>query len=315
MPVALCALSHSPLYGIADPGNATLAQVNEGLDHLRGFVREFDPELTVVFGPDHFNGVFYDMMPAFCIGRAAISVGDWGTAEGALPVDREAAGLLTDAALRSGIDVAQSERLYVDHGMTQPMEFLFGKSFTQPIVPIFINAVGLPLGPMQRVRLLGEAVGNEIAKWDRRVLLVASGGLSHDPPVPRLAEASPEIVARLIDGRNPTKEARAIRQQRVIEAGKAHAAGSSPYRDVNPAFDRKTLDLLSSGELEQFDAWTNEWIEVEGGHSGHEIRGWVAAFAALRAVGSYRVTDRRYWPVREWMTGFAMATAQLEVNR
>ena len=27
--------------------------------------------LVVVFGPDHFNGFFYELMPAFCIGTAA----------------------------------------------------------------------------------------------------------------------------------------------------------------------------------------------------------------------------------------------------
>lgn len=312
MTVALCALSHSPLFGIADPGAATLGEVHAGLGRLREFVREFDPELTVVFGPDHFNGVFYDMMPAFCIGREAISVGDWGTREGALPVDRAAAQRLTQAVLDAGIDVAQSERLHVDHGMTQPMEFLFGKAFVQPLVPVFINAVGLPLGPMQRVRLLGEAIGREVARWNRRVLLVASGGLSHDPPVPRLADAPPDMAARLVDGRNISKEARALRQQRVIDAGKAHADGTGGFQDINPVFDQRVLALLRSGSLEQFDAWTNAWVEAEGGHSGHEIRSWVAAFAALRAVGRYRVDNEWYWPVREWMTGFAMASATLE---
>ena len=31
----------------------------------------FTPDLVVVFGPDHFNGFFYELMPAFCIGTAA----------------------------------------------------------------------------------------------------------------------------------------------------------------------------------------------------------------------------------------------------
>ncbi|WP_234195670.1 3-carboxyethylcatechol 2,3-dioxygenase [Pseudacidovorax sp. NFM-22] len=312
MTVALCALSHSPLYGIAEPAAGVLAEVDAGLRHLQAFARAFDPEVTVVFGPDHFNGVFYDMMPAFCIGRAATAVGDWGTREGPLAVDRAAASRLTQAVLDSGIDIAQSERLVIDHGIAQPMEFLFGKGFMQPLVPVFINAVGLPLGPMQRVRLLGEAVGREVARWNRRVLLVASGGLSHDPPVPRLADATADVAARLIDGRNPTPEARALRQQRVIEAGRTHAQGHGHYQEVNPAFDRKVLDLLSTGALEAFDVWRNEQIETEGGHSGHEIRAWVAAFAALHAIGPYRMTHRGYWPVREWMTGFALACAELE---
>ncbi|KQW64881.1 3-carboxyethylcatechol 2,3-dioxygenase [Variovorax sp. Root411] len=312
MTLALCALSHSPLFGINDPGPETINGVVAALDEMRDFVRDFDPEITVIFGPDHFNGVFYDMMPAFCIGSGAVSVGDWGTEPGPLPVDHTAARQLVRAVLEAGVDVAQSERLHVDHGVTQPLEFLFGKHYTQPIVPIFVNAVGLPLGPMQRVRMLGEAVGAELTSWGRRVLVIASGGLSHDPPVPRLEGASAEIAARLIDGRNPTLEARAQRQRRVVEAGKAHALGDSSFQKINPEFDAQVMDTLASGQLKDADAWTNEWIESSGGHSGHEIRAWLAAFAALSTSGAYRVTNRWYWPVDEWMTGFGMMTALQE---
>lgn len=309
MTLALCALSHSPLFGINDPGPETLGGVTAALDAMRSFVRDFDPGITIVFGPDHYNGVFYDMMPAFCIGSGASSVGDWGTEPGPLPVDRAAARRLTRAVLDAGVDVAQSERLHVDHGITQPLEFLFGKGSTRPVIPVFVNAVGLPLGPVQRVRLLGEAIGREVGSWDQRVLVIASGGLSHDPPVPRLEGAPPEVVARLIDGRNPSPEARAERQRRVIQAGKAHAQGDGSFQQINPEFDALVLDTLASGRLADADGWTNDWIQRSGGHSGHEIRAWLAAFAALSARGSYRVTHRWYWPVKEWMTGFGMMTA------
>ena len=309
MTLALCALSHSPLYGISNPGAPTLAAVDCALDAMRGFVKDFAPELTIVFGPDHFNGVFYDMMPPFCIGAGAQGVGDWGTSAGPLPVDREAARQLVRAVLDGGLDIAQSERLQVDHGIVQPLDFLFGSPLAQPIVPVFINSVGLPLGPVHRIRLLGELIGREAATWNKRVLLIGSGGLSHDPPVPRFDEALPEVRARLIDGRNPTAEMRALRQQRVIEAGQSHAAGGTAYQPVNPVFDNLVLDVLASGDLRQVDGWSNDWIQREGGHSGHEIRAWIAAFAALSAVGPYRVTQRSYWPVKEWMTGFALTCA------
>ena len=41
------------------------------LDSCAAALRAFDPDLVVVFGPDHFNGFFYELMPAFCIGTAA----------------------------------------------------------------------------------------------------------------------------------------------------------------------------------------------------------------------------------------------------
>lgn len=312
MPLALCTLSHSPLYGINDPAPDTLDAVHAAFDRTRDFVRDFDPDITIVFGPDHYNGIFYDMMPAFCIGSGARSVGDWGTEPGPLPVERPSARRLVSAVLNDGIDVAQSEEMHVDHGIAQPLEFLFGKHYTNPVIPVFVNAVGLPLGPMQRIRLLGESIGRELVSWNKRVLVVGSGGLSHDPPVPRLDEATPEVLARLIDGRNPSPELRAERQRRVIEAGQAHSAGDTSYQEINPDFDATIMNTLANGAVSETDLWTNDWMEKAGGHSAHEIRTWVAAFAALSTAGHYTVTDRWYWPVREWMTGFGMITAVQE---
>lgn len=312
MTLALCCLSHSPLYGVLDPDKAVIDEVRQSMALLRDFATRFDPEVVVVFGPDHFNGVFYDMMPAFCIGAGAESIGDWNTTEGKLNVDAARARALAATVLDDGIDVALSERLYVDHGIAQPLEFLFEDHAARSIVPIFINAVGAPLGPMQRVRLLGESVGRAVASWNKRVLLVGSGGLSHDPPVPRFADASPDVRERLISGRFPSAEAREARQRRVIAAGQAHANGDTTYRAINPAFDAQVLDLLASGRLQEMDRWSNNWIEETGGHSAHEIRAWLAPFAALGASGRYNVVHRAYWPVKEWMTGFGVIAATLE---
>ena len=41
------------------------------LDSCAAALHAFNPDLVVVFGPDHFNGFFYELMPAFCIGTAA----------------------------------------------------------------------------------------------------------------------------------------------------------------------------------------------------------------------------------------------------
>ena len=309
MPIALAALSHAPLYGSYNPDEKTTAEVDAAFDETRAFVRDFDPELTVIFGPDHYNGIFYDMMPPFCIGAGATSVGDWGTDPGPLPVDHDAARSLLAAVLNDGIDIAQSEEMHVDHGISQPLEFLFGKGYTNPIIPVFINAVGLPLGPMKRIRLLGEAIGRELATLNKRVLIVGSGGLSHDPPIPKLEGATPELVARLIDGRNPSQELRDAREKRIYAAAEAHAFGERTARDINPEFDALVMSTLASGKLDTVDGWTNEWFEKDGGNSAHEIRTWVAAYSALSAAGAYQVKSSYYWPVQEWMTGFAITTA------
>ncbi|MFC7511960.1 hypothetical protein ACFQV4_23045 [Streptomyces thermocarboxydus] len=100
----------------------------------------------MVFGPDHFNGQLYSLITPWVIGAAAEGVGDYGTTAEA-PVDADAARALHAAVLAEGIDIGRSERMTVDHGIVQPLDFVFGKDFAQPIVPVFVNAIGLPSPP------------------------------------------------------------------------------------------------------------------------------------------------------------------------
>ena len=289
MPMALCAMSHSPLMGRNDPAQHIIDEVEATFADARSFIAEFDPELVVIFAPDHYNGVFYDMLPPFCVGRAATSVGDYGTEEGALDVDADAANLIARGVLASGVDTAISEKMVVDHGFAQALQLLVGSITARPTVPIFINCVGEPLGPVRRIRLLGTAVGRAVATLNKRVLLVGSGGLSHDPPVPRFDTATAQVRARLIDGRDATPAERAAREQRVIDAGSDFAAGTATMQPLNPDWDRHLLDVLASGNLEQIDDWTVDWFVEQAGHSAHEVRTWIAAYAAMAAVGPYVV--------------------------
>jgi 2,3-dihydroxyphenylpropionate 1,2-dioxygenase len=296
--------------GRSEPATGVSARVEAAIDQARAFVRGYDPELVVLFGPDHYNGFFYDVMPPFCIGAAAESVGDYGMPNGLLSVEAEAARSLARKVLAAGVDIAVSERMRVDHGFTQPLEMLLGAIDTVPVIPVFINCVAEPLGPVARIRLLGETVGRSVAAWNRRVLLVGSGGLSHDPPVPQLAGAPPDVAERLVAGRNPTAEERAAREAKVVEAAAAFAAGMSDLLPLNPAWDTALLDVLASGELEQIDDWPNDWFVEQAGHSSHEVRTWIAAYAALGSAGRYEVETSFYEPIPEWIAGFGLTTAR-----
>jgi 2,3-dihydroxyphenylpropionate 1,2-dioxygenase len=309
MSLALCALSHTPVMGVHQPADDVVARVEAALGDARTFIADVDPDLVIVFAPDHYNGFLYDAMPPFCIGAQATAVGDYGTSAGPLPVDRDTARTLASAVLDAGVDVAFSERMTVDHGCAQPLDLLFGGIDTVPVVPVFINCVAEPLAPVSRVRRLGEAVGRVAATLDRRVLLLGSGGLSHDPPVPRLSEAPPEVAERLISGRNPTPEVRAARQARVFDAALAYAAGTSDLMPLNPDWDRRFLAVLAAGDLTEIDSWTNESFVQEAGHSSHEVRTWLAAHAALGAAGPYEIRSIFYEAIPEWIAGFGITTA------
>ncbi|MEV7085535.1 3-carboxyethylcatechol 2,3-dioxygenase [Streptomyces sp. NPDC093085] len=315
MTAAAVGLSHSPLIGKNDPVPEVLAAVDEAVGQARSFVRDFDPELVVLYAPDHYNGFFYKEMPPFCLATDAQAIGDFGSSSGPLSVDHGAARALARGVLDRGIDLTVSARMTVDHGFVQPLEVLFGGIDQVPVVPVFVNGVATPLGPVSRIRALGRAVGQAAADLGRRVLFLGSGGLSHDPPVPVLDGAPPRVADALIEGHPPTPEQRARGEQRVVQAGRDYAAGSTSMIPINPAWDNLVLDTLESGRLADVDAWTVEWMGTEGGGSAHEVRTWIAAFASLAAVGEYRMTSRFYTPVPEWIAGFAVATAQQEPSR
>ncbi|MEU9886340.1 3-carboxyethylcatechol 2,3-dioxygenase [Sphaerisporangium sp. NPDC051011] len=309
MTAAAVGLSHSPLIGKNDPAPEVVAAVEEAVEGARSFVRAFDPELVVLYAPDHYNGFFYKEMPPFCLATEASAVGDFGSSAGPLSVDAEAARSIAGGVLERGVDLTVSARMTVDHGFVQPLEVLFGGIDKVPVVPVFVNGVATPLGPVSRIRALGTAIGQVAAALDRRVLFLGSGGLSHDPPVPVLDGAPPRVADALIEGHPPTAEQRARGEERVVQAGRDYAAGSTRMIPINPAWDNQVLDTLESGRLADVDSWTVEWMGAEGGGSAHEVRTWIAAFASLAATGDYRMTSRFYAPIPEWIAGFAVATA------
>lgn len=302
-------MSHSPLLNLPGPPRDLLDEIDAALAQAREFVTEFDPELVVIFAPDHYNGFFYKLMPPFCISTAAHGVGDYGTHAGPLDVPDAIAGACAEAILGAGVDIAISACTDVDHGTVQPLEKLFGDPTARPVVPIFINSVATPLGPLQRSRILGAAVGNYLSTLDQRVLVVGSGGLSHDPPVPTLATATPEVLERIVGGRPMTCGQRTARQAAMIAAAEDLVTGRSDRQPINPAWDHRFLEIVDSGRLTDLDNWSNSFIAHEGGHSAHEIRTWVAAFAALGAGGRYKTEVRYYQPAAELIAGFAIRTA------
>ena len=302
-------MSHSPLLNLPGPSRDLLDDVNAAIAQARLFVQEYDPELVVIFSPDHYNGFFYKVMPSFCIGMRATGVGDYGTHLGPLNVPEAIAADCAKAVLGSGVDVAVSASMDVDHGTVQPLEKLFGDATSRPVIPIFINAIAVPLGPLHRCRALGAAVGNYLATLDKRVLVIGSGGLSHSPPVPTLATAGPAVLQRIVHGEPMTSEQRKARQTVVIDAAKSFAGGESDLQPLNPVWDHQFLEIIDEGRLDELDSWSNSFVMYEGGGSAHEIRTWIAAFAALATSGPYETTERYYKPAAELIAGFAIRTA------
>lgn len=307
MIVGCVCLSHSPLRDRNRPNRQTEERFNAALTKAAGFVRSIEPDLTIVFYPDHLNGFSYRNLPPFCIGIQATSIGDYGTATGRLDVPEERSAALARAVLYGGVDTAISHDMHVDHGGVQPIEWLSEFYAVSRVIPIFVNCASPPLPRFARVRALGSAVGEWAMKAPERILVVGSGGLSHDPPIPALATAAPDVRERMVKGHSLNHSQRLTRQNRAYLEGAAMAAGRSALLKPDAAWDRQLLDAFEAGELTFLDDHSDEAIGSAGGRGGHEARTWIAALSTL---GPGYSTDELFSEViDEWITGMGILTA------
>jgi 2,3-dihydroxyphenylpropionate 1,2-dioxygenase len=305
MPLAVVCASHTPLMHRGPVTAGTEDRVTAAIQNLAEFVQDYRPDYVIQFSPDHFNGFLYDMMPPFCIGAGAVSLGDWGGATGPLDVPEQTALALAEHLRADCFDIALSYRMSVDHGFVQIWQEMLGDFRALPIIPIFVNGAAPPLPTYHRVRRLGESVGRFAVGSGNRVLLAASGGLSHDPPVPSIGDADTELRERLINGRNPAQEARRVREERTLELGTLAAAGKGPCMPLNPEWDTEFMAMLRGGNVVRADALNTDNVRAVAGRGANEALCWVAAFGALSVAGPYTVESEFYEAIPGWIAGFA----------
>jgi len=308
MIVGSVCMSHSPIMDRNRASPDAERRFWDAIGKAAGFVAEAAPDLVVVFHPDHVNGFFYKLLPSFCIGIEGVSLGDFGTVAGRLDIPEGRAWSCAEHALKEGVDVAISYRMEVDHGGAQPIELLSAGFPLTRMIPVFVNCALAPRPTMARVRALGQAVGRWAAACPEKVLIVGSGGLSHDPPIASLATATPEMRQRLIEGGPLSHSARMARQNNVLGEGPRYAAGQSKLLPLDSDWDKRLLDAFAAGDLTVLDGSDDETISRTGGRGGHEVRCWIAALAALGQGYSSEVLF--YEPIPEWLTGMGVMTAR-----
>jgi len=276
--VAMLCASHSPLE-VRDQEKIQGPVFREGINRARAFVENFDPDLVVFFGPDHRRALT-NVVPAFTVVNSATGYGDWETPEGRYVVEIETSNQLAVSLLSSNFDVAVGTDIRLDHGFGQTWQQLFDTTNSRPILPIIINCAAPPFTSMRRTIALGRAVGRFISSLDRRVLYVASGGLSHDPPLTR-------------ESANQTEEERT---RRVFDDLQRAA------KRIDPAWDKRFLEAFSGMDWEWLSNLRHDEL-ASIGVGAQEVRTWIAAIAAA----NFPATDTIYEPVSEWITGMGIA--------
>ena len=131
-----------------------------------------------------------------------------------------------DGLLGLGVE---AERIYVDHGLTVPLNLLCGQppksdfKWPCPVIPLAVNVVQYRPPTSHRCYMLGKAIKRAVESYpdDLKVVIFGTGGLSHQISGPRAGLINPEFdndfLDKLIDR---TQDLRAItRLEYLRESG------------------------------------------------------------------------------------------------
>ena len=174
--------------------------VHAWLDHVK-------PDVAVVVYNDHGLNFFLDKMPTFAVGAAAQYVNaDEGWGIPTLPPydgDPELSWHVIESLVADDFDITTCQEMLVDHAFTLPLELLWPGRHPCPVrtVPVCINTVQHPLPSAKRCLALGQAIGRAIASWPRdvRVVMVGTGGLSHQLDGERAGFINADVDRRFVD--------------------------------------------------------------------------------------------------------------------
>lgn len=301
--IGMIGMSHSPFATMLPPPatDAPGGRFLAAAARVAAAVEALAPDALVVIGPDHFHGNFYDAMPPFLLGVEEVAAfGDFGSRRGPLPVASGLAWAVRDRLAADGFDIALSYALTVDHGIVQSYDMVRGQA-DLPLVPLVINTAAPPLPSLRRCAALGRSLGTAILNASAgRVLVVASGGLSHWLPSndPRDESVPAERRAAMIHGRRDVRAFAAAREPGV------RALAGHPDAPVNAAWDAWFLKQLVAADLDPVTGLGDEALENQAGRGGHEIRTWLTGVAAT----GQPLTWTNYEPVPEWITGMGIGT-------
>jgi protocatechuate 4,5-dioxygenase, beta chain len=179
----------------------------DGFPQVHAWLRKVKPDRAVVIYNDHGLNFFLDNIPTFAIGAAESyrnSDEGWGIpALGEFAGDARLSWSLIESLVHDEFDIASCQRMLVDHAFSLPMKLLWPDTSVPPVrsVPVAYNTVQHPLPSPKRCHALGRAIGRALTAYpeDHRVVLIATGGLSHQLDGTRAGFINPDFDRECID--------------------------------------------------------------------------------------------------------------------
>ena len=205
--------SHAPsmahAYDHAWSGKPEWAPLFEGSAAAkRWLLEECRPDAMVIFYNDHLNRFFFDAYPTFAIGVGdELPVADEGWGKRPFPDFRghsELAWHITRSLVADEFDLTVCQEMEIDHGILSPLPYLTAVEKGEwpcPIIPFAINVIQHPVPTAKRCWKLGRAVRKAIENYEKdlRVVVVGTGGMSHQLNGKRFGFLNPEWDRQFLD--------------------------------------------------------------------------------------------------------------------
>ncbi len=225
--------SHVPAIGAAIDLKKTeepyWRRVFSGFDKSKAWMANARPDVVIAVYNDHASAFSVELIPTFALGCAAeFPPADEGWGPRPVPVVKghpELASHIAQSVILDEFDLTVVNKMEVDHGLTVPLNLMFGSppQWPCPVIPLAVNVVMYPPPTGHRCYMLGRAIRRAVQSYpqDLRVVVMGTGGMSHQISGPRAGLINSKFDKAYLDGlvRDPKKLARISHLEYMREAG------------------------------------------------------------------------------------------------
>jgi protocatechuate 4,5-dioxygenase beta chain len=225
--------SHVPAIGAAIDLKKTdqpyWQRVFSGFEKSKDWIAKAKPDVVIGIYNDHASAFSVELVPTFALGCAAeFPPADEGWGPRPVPVVKghpELAAHIAQSVILDEFDLTVVNKMEVDHGLTVPLNLLFGspREWPCPVIPLAVNVVLYPPPTGNRCFQFGRALRKAIRSYpeDLRVLVLGTGGMSHQISGPRAGLINSKFDKAFLDNlsRDPKKLTKISHLEYMREAG------------------------------------------------------------------------------------------------
>ena len=225
--------SHVPAIGAAIDLKKTeepyWQRVFSGFEKSKQWMANAKPDVVIGVYNDHASAFSVELIPTFALGCAAeFPPADEGWGPRPVPVvtgHPQLASHIAQSVILDEFDLTVVNKMEVDHGLTVPLNLMFGSppEWPCPVIPLAVNVVMYPPPTGHRCYMLGRAIRRAVQSYpeDLRVVVMGTGGMSHQISGPRAGLINSKFDKAYLDGltRDPKKLARISHLEYMREAG------------------------------------------------------------------------------------------------